>query len=73
MIAISMYLEFNTDEKISLAYELYDPENHGYILYMELMKVFNVLFLNCFEILNFQRCSKLEKRIKSLKEKSRQF
>jgi len=45
MIALSLYLEFATDEKISLAYDLFDPEGHGYILYNELMKCFKV---NCY-------------------------
>ena len=46
MIALSLYLDFTVDEKIGLAYNLYDPDGRdGYILYNELMKIFKVLLL----------------------------
>ena len=46
MIALSLYLENTHDEKILLAYKLYDPDGKdGYILYNELLKIFKVRLL----------------------------
>jgi len=42
MIAMSLYLSFTIDEKIELAYNLYDTEDNGYILFLEFQKIIQV-------------------------------
>jgi len=59
MIALSLYLEFQSDEKIQLAYDLFDPEGHGYILYNELMKCFKMFQLG-------EENKKIERKIKAI-------
>jgi len=44
-IALSLYFDFDSEQKISLAYDLFDPEGNGCILYLEVMKAFSVISL----------------------------
>jgi len=42
LIAININLGFTLEDKISLAYDLYDTEDNGYILYNEAIKILTV-------------------------------
>ena len=42
MVGLSLYIGFDEDEIISMAYDLYDPESNGSFLFNEMMKIFRV-------------------------------
>jgi len=60
LIAIILNLSLSLEEKLSLAYDLYDTEDNGYLLYSETIKILKVYSEN-FEIIISVRCCKLER------------
>jgi len=45
MVGLSMGLDLTSEERIELAYSLYDPDESGYIMFMEVQRIFYVNFL----------------------------
>mmetsp|Transcript_31180 Transcript_31180/g.28366 ORF Transcript_31180/g.28366 Transcript_31180/m.28366 type:complete len:104 (-) Transcript_31180:166-477(-) len=40
LIAIGLYFNYRKEEKVELAYEMYDTEGNGYILFVEMLRIF---------------------------------
>jgi hypothetical protein len=42
MVGLSTVLDLTDEEKVELAYNLYDNENSGYLMFMEVQRIFYV-------------------------------